>query len=384
MSSRARNFWITFVVLFSILNIALLATGRIYYYKALVYNYVNIDDNDLFPVRYIKAGIPEPWNIGNDYNEQVLSDTLNSTLEQYRSVAYLVIRDDSIRYERYWDDYGPNSHSNSFSMAKSYISTLVGIAIDQGLIRSVDDQVCDYLEGFCGMGRDNITIKNLLTMSSGLDWDEGYATLFSGVTRAYYDRDLPGQMYNIEGLNKPGMDFNYMSCNTQLLAMVVEKVSGMHIADFASTYFWKKIGAERDAYWSLDEADGIEKAYCCIYSNARDFARIGKLYLNNGRWNGELVISPGYVKAAISPASLNFGNLKNTRYGYQWWLTSYNEMDIFYARGILGQYVFVVPDINLIFVRLGHTRGEANADGDLQDVKVYISETISLFNKHVH
>ena len=145
-------------------------------------------------------------------------------------------------------------------------------------------------------------------MSSGLNYDEGYSSLTSPVTRSYYDTDLRKQMMELRVVTKPGVSFNYMSANTQLLGFILEKATGKSISEYASEKLWQPIGAEHDAKWSLDHKDGTEKAYCCFYSNARDFARIGKLFLNKGMWNGKQVISEAYVNAAISPAPISDGD----------------------------------------------------------------------------
>jgi CubicO group peptidase (beta-lactamase class C family) len=379
MKRKNKIIWISVVIIIASINIVLYVTGKTYYYKALLYNYVDIDDQDLFPVREIKAGKAMPWNIAVDYNKTALPDTLLKTLEKYKSVAFLVIKNDSILHEQYWEGYGKKSHSNSFSMGKSFMSTLIGIAIDKGDIKNVNQSVCEFIPEFCSEGKEKITIKHLLTMSSGLDWNEGYSSLTSAVTQLYYDTDLPGQMYQIDVATAPGVEWNYMSCNTQILGMILMKATGESISSFASENLWQKIGAEYDAFWSLDEEDGIEKVYCCWYSNARDFARLGKLYMQDGSWNGNRVLSEGYVHDAITPADIDFSTMPKTRYGYQWWLTNRKGYKIFYARGILGQYIISIPKLNIIIVRLGHERGEKNKNMELPDVNVYIDSVIEKF-----
>jgi CubicO group peptidase (beta-lactamase class C family) len=379
MAGPKRRFWRVLLGLLIAVNVVLLVSGRWYYYKALFYNYVNIDDLDLFHTREVKAGAGEPWNIGSDYNKKPLTSELEKTLTGYRSVAFLVIKDDSIRQEHYWDSYGESSLSNSFSVAKSIIGTLTGIALGEGKIKSLDDPVCDYLEWFCDSNKKNITVRHLLTMSSGIDWDEGYASLTSPVTRLYYDKDLVDQMQSLRIAQGPGEELNYMSCNTQLLAFVIQKATGKSISEYASEKLWKPIGAERSAFWSLDQKDGNEKAYCCFYSNARDFARFGKLFLQGGRWGDRQVVPERFVQESITPADLMFNGKPNRIYGYQWWMTTVNDQQVFYARGILGQYIFVIPSQRIIFVRLGHVRAEKGPDGELLDVPVYLSEVLKMY-----
>lgn len=383
MASMKRSWWKVLVGVLMVAIAVLWFSGKLYYIKALVYNYVNIDDLNLFHVRTVEAGKPQPWNIATDYNKKELTPELRKALEQYRTVAFLVVQNDSIRYEEYWDNYDASSLSNSFSMAKSIISILIGIAHDEGKIKSLDQTACEYLPDFCSPENKVVTIRQLLMMSSGLNYDEGYSSLTSPVTRSYYDTDLRKQMMELRVVTKPGVSFNYMSANTQLLGFILEKATGKSISEYASEKLWQPIGAEHDAKWSLDHKDGTEKAYCCFYSNARDFARIGKLFLNKGMWNGKQVISEAYVNAAISPAPISDGDSPNTMYGYQWWLIDYKGTPVFYARGILGQYIFVLPSKQLIFVRLGHERGEKDANGELLDVPVYLSEVMKMYGENL-
>ena len=379
MKKTKWTWWKILIVFLFFFNLVLWASGKIYLYKALVYNYVNIDDLGLFHVRTVKAGKGEPWPVGYDYNSKPLTSLLDTTLTGYQTVAFLVIKDDSIRFEKYWDNYNQQSLSNSFSVAKSIVSILVGIANDEGKIKSLDQSVCDFLPEYCEGENQQLTIRHLLMMSSGLDWNEGYSSLFSPTTRAYYDTDLRKQMLNLKVTGKPGKDFDYMSSNTQLLAFIIMKATGKSLSEYASEKLWIPIGAESDAKWSLDHENGDEKAYCCIYSNARDFARIGKLFLQKGKWNGRQIVSESYVSQCITPAPVMDGNKLNRIYGYQWWLSEYAGKKVFYARGILGQYIFVIPDLNIVFVRLGHKRGEKDSDGQLLDVPVYIEEVVKMY-----
>jgi len=366
-------------ILFVSVNIAIQITGNGYMYKALIYTYADIDDLDIFDTRVIESAKPQPWATAADYNKPQLSTTLRSELEKNQSVAFLVIKNDSIRHEEYWDHYDKNSFSNSFSMAKSIVSILIGIAIDEGKIKSVDDPVGDYLKHFKEGDNSKLTIRHLLTMSSGLNWDESYSSLFSITTKAYYGSDLKKLVKGLNVINGPGKKFDYMSGNTELLALILEKVTGETLSEYASEKIWKPVGAEHSAQWSLDHTNGLEKAYCCFYSNARDFARFGKLYLDSGMWNGQQIVSKNYVHESLTPAPLNFEGSEKNCYGYQWWLTEEKGHKIFYARGLRGQYIVVIPDQQIIFVRLGVKRGDPLADHKLSDLVVYIDEVLKMY-----
>ena len=379
MGTKKSKWWKILLIFLAAFILIVWISGYGYLYKALVYNYVNIDDLELFHTRTVKAGKGEPWKLGSDYNKKELTPELLKTLEQYQSVAFLVIQDDSIRLEKYWENYGTSSLSNSFSMAKSIVSILVGIAVDEGKIKNLDQPVCDFLPEFCENENRQLTVRHLLMMSSGLNWDESYTSLFGPTTRAYYDTDLPEQVLSLKVVTAPGKELNYMSSNTELLALIIEKATGRTLSEYASEKLWKQIGAEHDGQWSLDHDDGTEKAYCCFYSNARDFARIGKLYLNLGNWNGKQIVSENYVTQSITPSPVIDNGTPNTTYGYHWWITERAGKKIFYARGILGQYIFVIPELKIVVVRLGHIRGEKDAGGQLLDVPVYLDEVIKMY-----
>ena len=179
--------------------------------------------------------------------------------------------------------------------------------------------------------------------------------------------------------SEPGKKFEYLSGNTELLAFVLEKATGKKLSDYASEKLWKPMGASSNALWSLDHENGTEKAYCCINTNARDFARFGKLYLDSGRWNGKQLVNEQYVLNSIVPADLtNKEGNKIDHYGYSWWLINYKGHQIFYARGILGQYVISIPDKNLVIVRLGHKRSKEKMGEHPKDVYLYIDAALNM------
>ncbi len=380
---KAGKWFLIFLVL---LNMVLLVSGKFYYWKAIIYNYVNIDDLDLFPSRVVKASVAEDWKLSADYNKKNISDSLLKELENFHSVAFLVVKNDSISYERYWDGYSDSSLSNSFSMTKSIVSILIGIALDEGKIKSMDEPAGNYIAKYKKEGNANLTIRHLLTMSSGLNWDENYSSLTSQTTEAYYGKRLNKQMLKLKVVNEPGKVFDYMSCNTQLLGMILKKATGKSMAEYASEKLWIPIHANHDAQWSLAHNNGTEKAYCCFYSNARDFARIGKLYLDSGRWNpngsgqvAKQIVSEKYVLESIAPVPISDKGAPNKTYGYHWWLDDIEGQKIFYARGILGQYIIVIPDKKIIIVRLGKER-DKTPDGKLWDVPVYVNEVLKMYS----
>lgn len=352
--------WLVFVLL--VFNLGIILLGHTYFYEAVYHNFADIDDYKIFPNRVIeKSPDPEPWPLAGQYNKISIPNKLQSTLEQYNSVAFLVIQDDSIVHEQYWDGYTDSSLSNSFSMAKSFVSALVGVAIKEGKIKSVEQYVGDFIPEFKEGEKSEIKIKHLLTMSSGLDWNESYANPLSVTTEAYYGDDLEKVIKGLKAEEKPGVKFSYKSGDTQVLAFILEKATGKSLSDYAEEKLWKPMGAVHTALWSLDKENGHEKAYCCINSNARDFARLGYLYHHKGNWKGKQLIDASYVEASVTPNALLFDDEKSDFYGYQWWVVpDYKGHKIFYARGIMGQLIVVIPEKNMIVVRLGESRGSKN------------------------
>ncbi len=366
-----------FIGIFLIIAIALFTiyafvSGKTYMFKALIYNYVDIDDNALFNNRKIIATNGVEWPFSKEYNKKPMPSALKKELEDLKSVAFIVIKDDSLLYENYWEQYNDSSLSNSFSMAKSFVSVMIGMAIQEGKIKSVDQPVGDFIPEYKTGTRAQLTIRHLLTMSAALSWDEGYTSLFSPVTEAYYGTDLHKLVANLDVVGTPGKEFNYQSSATQLLGLVLESATGKSLSENATEKLWQPLQAMHTADWSLDHENGREKAYCCFYSNARDFARVGSLYLHDGNWKGKQLIDTAWVVASTTPAPTSDEGKPNKVYGYQWWIGDYNGKHVFYCRGILGQYIVVIPDEHIVFVRLGHKRAEKASDGGLMDMPVYV------------
>ncbi len=354
-----------------------------YVLTALQHGKPGIEDYKIFENRRIEAREPGPWNTSAAYNSQELGESMVQKMEDLGTIAFLVVQDSAILHETYWDGFDAQSLSNSFSAAKSVVSLLVGLVLDEGKINSLDQKVGDFLPSFKSGRKFEISIRHLLTMSSGLNWDEQYTTPFSMTTEAYYGTDLEALIERLEVVDEPGKVFNYLSGDTEVLAMVVQSATGERISDYATRKLWNPMGAEQDALWSLDHEDGMEKAYCCFNSNARDFARFGQLVLNNGYWNNQKVISSSYLNEATSPASyltdIDTGKEVDF-YGYQWWIVNYKGYQIPFMRGILGQYVFAIKEKKAVVVRLGHERSTEYFGAHPTDVYEYLDAAFSLLN----
>lgn len=337
-----------------------------------------LEDYTYFDNREIKAGTPQPWNVSKDYNKVNPTEKLEQTHKELQTTSFLIVKNDSIWHESYYDIGATDSKTNSFSMAKSIVTSALGKAIDLGMIPNLDTKVIDYLPELKGEYANELTVGDLASMTSGQKWDENYYGPTSVTTQAYFKKDLRELMLSLPIDNKPGQKFIYQSGDTQLLAMVLEKATKMPLANFVSKYFWQPMGMENDALWQIDHAtDGIEKAYCCIASNARDFARFGKLYLQNGIWNGQQILSSEFVQKSIEPRFAD-----STQYGYGWWLENYKNQAVYYMRGHLGQFVIVLPESDIIIVRLGHLKGlQTKENPHSEDLYIYIDEALAMVNE---
>ncbi|GAF02567.1 6-aminohexanoate-dimer hydrolase [Saccharicrinis fermentans DSM 9555 = JCM 21142] len=381
-----RKFVIGCCVLVGILGITY-AFLPYYAQNALVNLFPGIDDYHIFDNRTVRAARPNPWGFSQDYMQFTLLPHERDSLEHYESVAYLIIQDDSIVYEEYWDEYNEQSLSNSFSAAKSIVSLLIGAAIMDGYIDNVNQYVGDFIPEYKEKPNDQLKIKDLLTMSSGLNWQESYTSPFSITTQAYYGKHVNQLVRDLKVVEKPGVAFNYKSGNTQLLALILKNAVGKSLSDYASEKLWVPLGAENDALWSMDQSKGDEKAYCCFNSNARDFARIGKVVLHKGNINGQQLITEKYMTESITPASYLVDHEDKEEvdfYGYQWWLLNLEGEQIPYARGIYGQYIIVLKNENAIVVRLGHKRSKVKIHHHPSDLYAYVLTAKRILHERNH
>ena len=356
-----------------------------YLRRTLLHLNPKINQYPIFENRTVKAGNPQSWKLSEDYNTMSLPDKYVEDFEQLGTVAYVIIQNGELLFEQYWDEYSAQSHSNPFSVSKSIVSLAIGCAIDDGFIRDVNQSVSDFFPQFKGYNGKIMTIRHLLTMSAGVDFQESYTSPFSPTTQLYYGNDLNRITFGMKSNEEPGVHFVYQSSVTQLLANIIEKATGENVSSYVSRKLWTPLQAEEDALWSLDHKDGMEKAYCCFNSNARDLARIGQLILNRGKWNGEQIISETYLREAITADSnliYKEHNEINRYYGYQFWILEKNGMKIPYMRGILGQYIFAIPEKNAVIVRLGHKRSDIYTQQHYPaDVDLWLDTALEMLDK---
>jgi len=372
MKKFIRGIVAIFLLIIVVFSAYAVVSGKTYLFEAVWYNFANIDDYEKFTNNTVVTGVSQPWDLSADYNKNPLPAELKKMLEDLETIAVLAIKNDSIVQEYYWDGYSDSSLSGSFSMAKSITSLLIGAAIKEGKIQSILDPVGNYLPEFKTGDKAKVRIVDLLTMSSGSNWDEAYANPFSVTTELYYGHDAYKVATGVSIIHKPGTLHDYKSGDTQLLGLILENATGKSLSAYAAEKLWQPMGAEHAALWSTDHIGGSEKAYCCFNSNARDFARLGQMMLDSGRWKGNEIIPRDYYLQSIKPCMIPDDSGKPcTYYGYQWWIVP-SHPEIFYARGILGQYTIVIPSKKTVIVRLGKKRGEKKIDNVSEEVDALI------------
>jgi CubicO group peptidase (beta-lactamase class C family) len=313
----------------------------------------DVDDYQTFENRVLpNSSQPQAWQLASNYNSQPLSNAELALHQRSQSLAYLVIQDGKIVYEQYFLGHSQTKISGLFSVTKSLVALMVGKALEEGKISSLEQPVGDFLPEFKQGEKAKIRLLDLLTMSSGLRWDETYSP-GSTVAQAYLTDNLRSLMVGLP-VARPTGQFAYASGDTGLLGLVLEVATGQNLSSYLEQKFWKPLGAENAALWSLDKAGGREKAFCCLTTTARDIAKFGQLVLQKGVWQGQQLLSGSYLQSATNN---HFGQVKPNEfgYGYQFWVDNFGGQVFPSMLGILGQYVMVLPHKNAVVVRLGRS-----------------------------
>jgi hypothetical protein len=362
--------------------LALYATGNAHLIQGIRKTYLvgektpDIDDMPLFDVRKIAHGEAElPIKYSSKASVEfpqryaAWNDSMGTT-------GYLVFWRDSLFFEHYWEGDSATV-TNSFSMAKSVTALLIGCALDEGLIKSVDQTVSDFLPEYSTGLNASLTIRHLLTMTSGIPFGESYSSPFGYMARAYFGNDLKGETMAYKVERTPNALWSYEGGNTVLLGLIIERATGKSPSAYLEEKLWKKLGSEQDAYWNLDRAGGIEKTFSGLYATARDFAKIGALIMHHGTHHGDTLISPEFVSQALTPVMVldDKGEVCDW-YGWQWWLGNHKGKSLFMCRGMRGQYVICIP-----VVRIGHLQSKERIRHIPADLYTYIDIALAMLEQ---
>lgn len=359
----------------------LYATGNGFFVNALERTYLkghataNINDSEAFNVRVIESAAPQELPKAAAYNKVPLSKEFTQELEAFDSVAYLVLKNGEILSEHYFNGYDDRSRTNSFSMAKTVLTLMVGIAIEEGYIDSLEQPITDFLPEFAddALGR-SATLANLSLMNSGYDWVEHYYSWFSPTVELYHGSDIEDFLLNRTFSDAPGSRWYYSSASTQLLGIALQRALQQggyqkSLSEYLSEKIWQPMGMNDDALWHTDEV-GMEMVYCCISTNARNFAKLGLLMLNDGQWQGQQLVPSVHVRKMIQPDGAE-------NYGYSTWLNYTNEPPFYHFSGHLGQSINVVPEHQLVVVRLGE-RNDTKRDFQKEVLAGFVDEGLRI------
>ncbi len=327
----------------------------------------------IYPVRVVRRS-PKPLALAvgkamalpASFEAQGRTLETASFLAEVETTGLLVLKDDRLVYENYWLGNDATTQTISWSVVKSFVSALLGIAIADGAIKSIEDPVTRYVPELAGSGYDGVRIKDVLQMSSGVRWNEDYSdresdiNVFGRVFRrgesldAFAARCVRGR--------EPGTYNLYNSTDTHVLGMVLRHATGRSLAEYLKEKLWDPIGAEADAFWIVDDK-GAEMAGGGLNAVLRDYARLGLLYQNGGAWNGVQIVPEAWVKASVTPDAPHLmpgprpSALLPSGYGYQWWVP--DDSGVFAAIGIYNQYVYVDPKARVVIAKSSAFRGYA-------------------------
>ena len=329
----------------------------------IAYNFINI--NKIFPtIPIVKSSSPhvfkkQDFELPESYELDGKTYNLAESLDYFKSDGLIVLHNGDLMYENYWQGNSKDQPHISWSMAKSFLSALIGIAYHDGLIKDLNDPITKYLQDFIGTGYDNVPIKDILQMSSGVVFNEDYGDPNSDINkfaRAVAEgtsmRDFAKTLKNGK---VPGTFNHYVSIDTQMLGMLLEEVTGKPLAETLQEKIWTKIGMEYDAYYMVDDT-GMEWALGGLNATLRDYAKFGLLYLNRGNWKGQQIVPQDWVDSShvanephLQPGKNNLSS-SNWGYGYQWWIPGFPNTD-YLAAGIYNQYIYIDPVTNVVVAK---------------------------------
>jgi CubicO group peptidase (beta-lactamase class C family) len=375
------------LLLFSFVAVLL---SSCYALRAYKFRKLKLNDHERMPFEKIIGAAQSTSfpKVTNSLQKEELTKKLDSTLKNTYTAAFVIMRNDSVLYEEYFDGFNASSLLPSFSVAKSVVSTLVGIAHSEGKIKSTQEPITNYVPELLQTDERyaKISLQHLLDMRSGLLFNEGSYGLKDDAIKLGFTPNMLNRAFDYAIEKEPGGEFNYQSINTLLLALVVQRTTGKTLAQYAQEKLWQPLGAT-NATWTTDKK-GQAIAFAGLNANAMDYARFGLLFLHKGFFNNQQIVPQKWVQQSTGVDSMRFYN----GYHNQWWgiveykyfndslpaakykaehenagkVTSYKTKEgtlkwyvpftssSYHAEGILGQFVYVVPEKNIVVVRLGH------------------------------
>jgi CubicO group peptidase (beta-lactamase class C family) len=374
-------------VIVGIAVLAAIVSGKSYLLSGVRKTYLvgektpDIDDMKYFDVRKIAHGTPVQPLFYSDYRGVLYPPTYDVFANEMDNSAFLVFWRDSLVFEHYWEG-DTSTLTNSFSMAKSFTSMMIGAAIDDGLIRNVDQPVGDFLPEYAEGLNGNLTIRHLLQMTSGIPFGESYSSPFGYMAEAYFGHDLQPLTTAFKVEKEPGTQWAYEGGNTVLLGLIIQKATGKSPSAYFEEKFWSRLGTSHDAYWNLDHEDGLEKTFSGFYATARDFSRIGTLFMHNGVYQGDTLLSPDFIKQSITPHLVPDDKGESCSwYGWQWWMGEHHGYDMYMCRGLRGQYIICIPEAEVMVVRIGHKQSKDRLNHLPEDIYTHVDIALDILKQ---
>ena len=360
--------------------------------NSISYNFINM--KEFFPTSTPIKASEDPY-IFKKRDNFIMPDTYEfegeekqiiESIDYFNTDGLMILKDGEVHYENYWNENKETSRHIIWSVSKSFLSALVGIALDEGLIEDINDPIIKYLKDFKDTGYEGVSIKNLLQMSSGIEFNEDYGDPDSDINR-YGRVTATGTSQRefaktLKNSREPGTYNHYISLDSQMLGMLVAEVSNMSVKEYLHEKIWSKIGMQDDAFYLTDKQE-VEMSLGGLNVTLRDMAKFGQLYLNKGKWNGNQIVPSEWVANSTIPLDKhvqpNAGDEFSSDawgYGYQWWVPG-PEVSDYTAHGIYNQFIYINPESNVVIAKTSSNYNFVDERQYTKDAHIAIFRTIA-------
>ena len=363
----------------------LIATDRSYLFTAARTIWLRgqtdagIHDFQVQPLRAIRAAEHQPWPKAATYNQISLTEALLDHHKDYQSTAFLIAQNGELLSEHYFNGSHEKDVSSIWSVSKSFITFAILKAIEDGLIDDIHDPVKKYIPEWPVEQTPTLSLHHLGSMSAGLYWEEMDHSPFSLIAQFTFDDNITDLSINtLPAIGIPGDVQHYNSGGTQLLGTILARVlNSKNISDYISETFWQPLGMQQDGFYVLDKKNGDERIFGGIVASAKDMAKFGQLFLNEGEWNGQQLLSKEHIQL-IKQKPYN-----NHSYAYGIWISEYNGDPVYNMQGFLGQFNIIYPKHNLLITRMGHKMmNKENLEDDHPQVNFLIKEALLILEEN--
>ena len=396
-----KMYWIIIGLLFLLILFAIIfgpnawrlyKVAHLFDKNTISYNFINM--KEFFPTSTPIKASEDPYIfkkkdgflMPNTYEFEGEEKQIIESIDYFNTDGLMILKDGEVHYENYWNENKETSRHIIWSVSKSFLSALVGIALDEGLIEDINDPIIKYLKDFKDTGYKGVSIKNLLQMSSGIEFNEDYGDPNSDINR-YARVTATGTSQRefaktLKNSRKPGTYNHYISLDSQMLGMLIAEVSNMSVKEYLHEKIWSKIGMQDDAFYLTDKQE-VEMSLGGLNVTLRDMAKFGQLFLNNGEWNGNQIVPFEWVANSTTPLDIhvqpNAGDELTSDawgYGYQWWVPG-PEVSDYTAHGIYNQFIYINPESNVVIAKTSSNYNFVEERQYTKDAHIAIFRTIA-------